>query len=90
LRLTEHLVPSSPLYQGTLRQAAAHFAAAGATRPDVQHRAIEWLGQLVQTQTSLMSYIDVFWGFAIVAALLIPVALFLLQSIKHRAASADH
>ena len=51
LRLTEHLVPSSPQYQSSLQQAASHFAAQGATRPDAQHQAIGWLGQLVQDQS---------------------------------------
>jgi hypothetical protein len=38
----------------------------------------------------LLSYIDVFWGFAVVAALLIPLVLFLLRSIETRAAQVAH
>src|SRR5262249_15060672 len=71
-RLVEHLVPSSPLYQDALRQAAARFAAEGASAADPQRQAYAWLAQQVQAQASLLSYIDVFWGFAVVAALLIP------------------
>jgi len=89
-RLTEHLVPSSPQYQQSLRQAAEHFASQGASQPDAQQQAIGWLGQLVQAQSSLLSYIDVFWGFALVAVLLIPLALLLLRPVKERAAPAAH
>jgi DHA2 family multidrug resistance protein len=87
LRLVEHLVPSSPQYQESLRQAAEHFAAVGATQADAQRQALGWLGQLVQAQSALLSYIDVFWSFAVVAALLIPVALLLLGSVSRRAAA---
>jgi MFS transporter, DHA2 family, multidrug resistance protein len=89
-RLVEHLVPSSPLYQETLRQAAARFAGEGAAAPDAQRQAYGWLAQQVQAQSSLLSYIDVFWAFAVVAALLIPVALLLLRSVEHRAARIAH
>jgi hypothetical protein len=47
-------------------------------------RAIGWLGQLVQSQSAILSYIDVFWIFAIVAALMVPVALLLLRAIELR------
>jgi MFS transporter, DHA2 family, multidrug resistance protein len=86
LRLTEHLVPSSPQYQSALQQAAEHFAAQGASRPDAQHQAIGWLSQLVQDQSALMSYIDVFWIFAVMAVLLIPLALLLLRAVGQRPA----
>jgi MFS transporter, DHA2 family, multidrug resistance protein len=90
VRLTEHLVPSSPQYQQSLEQAASYFASQGASQADAQRQAFAWLEQSVQTQASLLSYIDVFWGFAVVALLLIPLALFLLRSIEHRAATAPH
>jgi DHA2 family multidrug resistance protein len=89
-RLVEHLAPSSPLYQETLRQAAARFAGEGASAPDAQRQAYGWLAQQVQAQSSLLSYIDVFWAFAVVAALLIPVALLLLRPVEHRAAPIAH
>ena len=43
---------------------------------------IERLGRLVQAQSSLLSYIDVFWGLTIAAALLIPIALFLPRPVE--------
>jgi DHA2 family multidrug resistance protein len=85
-RLTEHLIPSSPQYQQALRHAGALFASQGASQADAQRQAVGWLGQLVQDQSSLLSYIDVFWVFAVLAALLIPVALLLLQPIEQRGA----
>ncbi len=87
-RLTENLFPSSPQYQSVLQQATAHFASQGASQADAQHQAIGWLGQLVQNQAALLSYIDVFWGFAVIAILLVPVALFVLQTVKTQAAAA--
>jgi MFS transporter, DHA2 family, multidrug resistance protein len=89
-RLVDHLVPSSPLYQEALRDMAARFVAKGASAADAQRLAYGWLAQQVQAQASLLSYIDVFWGFAIVAALLIPVALVLLRSVEHRGTQMAH
>jgi DHA2 family multidrug resistance protein len=90
LRLTEHLLPSLPQYQESLRQATAHFVTQGATQPDAQRQAFEWLSQLVQMQSALLSYIDVFWTFAVLSALLIPAALLLLRSGHRHAAPAAH
>ncbi len=89
-RLVDHLVPPSTFYQETLRDMAARFAAEGASVADAQRRAYGWLAQQVQAQASLLSYIDVFWGFAMVAALLIPVALVLLRSVEQRGAQVAH
>jgi DHA2 family multidrug resistance protein len=90
-RLTEHLVPSSPQYQEALQRAAAHFTAAGASQADAQRQAVGWVAQQVQAQSSLLSYIDVFWGFAVAVALLIPVALLLLRPVAQQAeAPAAH
>jgi DHA2 family multidrug resistance protein len=90
-RLTEHLMPSSPQYQEALQRAAAHFTAAGASQADAQRQAVGWVAQQVQAQSSLLSYIDVFWGFAVAVALLIPVALLLLRPVAQQAeAPAGH
>jgi len=83
-RLVEHLFPSSLPYQEALQQATARFVAAGASAADAQRQAYAWLMQQVQAQASLLSYIDVFCGFAVIAALLVPVALLLLGSTPHR------
>jgi DHA2 family multidrug resistance protein len=82
-RLTEHLMPSSPQYREVLQQAATHFASQGVSKVDAQHQAVGWLGQLVQNQSSLLSYIDVFWIFGTIAILLVPLA-FLLGPVRRR------
>lgn len=82
VRLGSHVVASSPLYQETVRRAAQHFASAGATMPDARREAIAWLGQQLQMQVALLSYLDVFWVFAIAAGVMVPVALILLRSIR--------
>jgi hypothetical protein len=40
----------------------------------------------VQDQSALMSYIDVFWIFAVIAVLLIPLALLMLRAVGQRPA----
>lgn len=85
-RLVEHLVPSSPVYQETLHDMAARFAAQGASVADAQRRAYGWLAQQVQAQASLLSYIDVFWIFAVIAVLLIPIVLLVLRPVEHSSA----
>ncbi len=88
-RLTEHLVPSALGYQEGLRRGAEHFMDQGSGIADSQARAIGWLGQLVQSQASILAYMDVFWSFAIFATLMIPLAL-VLRSINPEQAPAGH
>ena len=80
-RLTEHLAPSSTSYQQGLRRVTEHFVSVGSEAAAAQARAIGWLGQLVQSQASILAYIDVFWSFAIFTMLMIPAAL-MLRSVK--------
>jgi MFS transporter, DHA2 family, multidrug resistance protein len=85
--LTAHLVPSSPAYQETLQAATTQFSATVA-RPDAQQRAYALIEQIVQQQATLMSYIDVFAAYALVAALLVPIAFLLLR--PERGAPTGH
>jgi len=80
LRLTDHLVPSSVPYQEALQRAAAHLTAAGTSQADAQQQAVGIVGQSVQLQASLLSYVDVFFAFAILAMIMIPLALFILKT----------
>jgi DHA2 family multidrug resistance protein len=89
-RLTEHLFPSSPQYQQTIHQLASYFAAQGASHADALREAIGAVGQLVRDQALLLAYIDVFASMALLAALMIPVVLLLLRSVKRRATPAVH
>ncbi|ACL55357.1 DHA2 family efflux MFS transporter permease subunit [Methylobacterium nodulans] len=82
-RLVEHVVPSEPAYQETLRHATDYFATHGASTVDAQSQAFAWIGQQVQTQSAFLAYIDVFWTLAMVSAATIPLAM-ILTSVKRR------
>ena len=84
-RLTEHLYPSSPTYSEALQNAARRFAEQGFSLPDAQRRAIAQIGQLVRDQSALLAYMDVFFAFAIFAAVMVPLAL-TLKSVQAGAA----
>jgi MFS transporter, DHA2 family, multidrug resistance protein len=86
-RLTENLVPSSSQYQGTVSAMTNYFVSHGFSRPDAQQHAMGLIEQAVQAQSTLMSYIDVFWGYAFVALLMTLPALFLLHQIDLRGGS---
>jgi len=49
-----------------------------------------WLGQLLQDQSSLLSYIDVFWLFTVAVALMMPLALLLLRPIEQPSGGTAH
>ena len=76
-RLVENVFPASPVYQNTLRNVTSYFAAHGTSLADAQHQAIDWIGQTVLNQATLLSYIDVFWIYAVLAVGMIPLALLL-------------
>jgi MFS transporter, DHA2 family, multidrug resistance protein len=75
--LAGHASPSALTYQLGLDQATAHFLARGATEATARQQAFDWIGQTVQAQASLLSYIDVFWTLGVVAIVMVPVALLL-------------
>ena len=88
-RLVEHIYSSSPAYQQAIDSAARHFAEQGASMPDAQRQALGQIGQMVQNQSALLAYMDVFFAFAIFAALMVPLAL-MLKSVKIGASAAAH
>ena len=75
--LTDHLVQSSPAYQQAVRAGAA--LSPGAAPADAQQHALALIAQTLQQQATLLSYIDVFAGYALMAAILVPIAFFLLR-----------
>ena len=87
--LVEHIYPSSPAYQQTIGNAARHFAEQGASMPDAQRQAIGQIGQMIQDQSALLAYMDVFVAFAIFAALMVPLAL-MLKPVKIGHAAPAH
>ena len=79
-RLVENVSSTSLAYQQTLKAATAYFMQHGYSMADAQRRAIAWIGQTVQGQAALLSYVDIFAALGLFALLLVPAA-FLLQRV---------
>jgi len=79
-RLVENLSASSPVLQSTLHNMTQYFAHSGAPS-NAQGRAIGYIGQMVANQAALMAYIDIFYSWAVFAALLIPLVLLLIRRV---------
>jgi MFS transporter, DHA2 family, multidrug resistance protein len=80
-RLVDNLVPTSPVYQSTMKQITQYFIQQGAAPSTAQPHAYGYIGQLVSGQASLMAYIDVFHTWAIFAAVLVPLVLLLIRRV---------
>jgi DHA2 family multidrug resistance protein len=88
--LSDHLVPSSPAFQAAVQHATMTLAGQGLPPPAAASTAYGLLGQTVTQQATLLAYIDVFWGYALLAAVLVPVAFFLLRPAEGRAPAGVH
>jgi len=80
-RLTEHVIPSSMQYQDTLQQLTNYFVGQGSSLSDAHQKAIEWIGQQVQTQASFLGYVDAFWVLMLISLAAVPLAL-TLRKVK--------
>jgi DHA2 family multidrug resistance protein len=89
-RLVEHAIPSSVPYQHTLQQATTYFAAHGSLSAQAHQQAIQWIGQQVQAQASLLAYMDAFWVLTVVALVAVPLALSLRKVKLGAAAPVGH
>jgi DHA2 family multidrug resistance protein len=85
-RLTEQIFPSSPHYQAALSRLTG--ALGGAGNAAAEHQANGLIGRTISAQASLLAYIDVFWIFAILAAVMIPLALLMLKNVEQPAGGA--
>jgi DHA2 family multidrug resistance protein len=83
--LTDHLVPSSPAYEAAVQHATALLGAQGVPHALAQRQAIGLIAQTVTREATMLAYIDVFWGYALLAAVLVPVAFLLLRPAKSAA-----
>jgi MFS transporter, DHA2 family, multidrug resistance protein len=81
-RLVENTIPSSPVFQSTVKQLTQYFTQQGSPPTEAQSHAYGYIGQLINGQASLMAYIDVFHTWAIFAALLVPVVLLLIRRVS--------
>jgi len=88
-RLIEHAAPSDIGYQQTIETMTRYFQAQGSNAVDAASQAVAWVGQTLQHQIDLLSYIDVFWTLAVIGAIMIPVAL-TIRSIDLSAPPQGH
>jgi len=90
-RLAENTVPSSPVFHSTVQQLTQYFMSHGAAPGDANGQALGFIGQLIQSQATILAYIDVFHVCAITAALMIPLVLVLVRRVQNQApAAAGH
>jgi len=80
-RLIDQALPSSIQYQNTLHHMTNYFAAQGSPPIEAQQQAIAWVGQQVQTQASLLAYMDAFWVLTLIALAAVALAL-TLRTVK--------
>ena len=84
-RLAENTTPTSPAFQSTLKQVTNYFMQHGAPAGEAHSQAMGFFGQLIQTQATILAYIDVFHVCAIVAALMIPLVLIMVRRVQYQA-----
>ena len=80
-RLVEHAIPSGVQFQQTLQQVTQYFVHQGSSLLQAQQQAIVWIGKQVQTQASLLAYMDTFWVLMLISLSAIPLAL-ALRKVK--------
>jgi DHA2 family multidrug resistance protein len=71
------------LGRGTLarsQQVTEYFAAHGGSAAQAQQQAFAWIARQVQTQASLLAYIDVFWTLMVISIAAVPLALVLRRT----------
>jgi DHA2 family multidrug resistance protein len=81
-RLTENTSPTSLAFQSTVKHATNYFIHHGAPPSAAHGEAIGFVGQLIQTQASILAYIDVFYVCAITAAVMIPLVLIMVRRVQ--------
>ena len=81
-RLVENTNPTSPVFQSTVKQITQYFTQQGAPPTEAQAHAYGYISQVISGQASLMAYIDVFYTWAIFAALLVPIVLLLIRRVS--------
>jgi DHA2 family multidrug resistance protein len=87
-RLTENMSPDSPAYQSAVHNLTQYFAQSGPPATARGH-AIGYIAQLIDGQAALMAYIDIFFSWAIFAAVLVPITLLLIKRVNPAAARAS-
>jgi DHA2 family multidrug resistance protein len=88
-RLIDHLSPGNPAYQELLQQVQHALYDAGQSMAQAIHNAPGHVFGMLQTQTAILAYNDVFLITGCAAFVLIPTAL-LMSGVKPKAASGGH
>jgi DHA2 family multidrug resistance protein len=65
-----------------VEQITNYFTAHGVSAADAAGKTMALIGQMIQTQATILAYIDVFHLCAIVAASMIPLVLVLVRRIN--------
>jgi DHA2 family multidrug resistance protein len=84
-RLVEHLGSWNPFYNDTLGRLQAYLNARAATGSS-SGTAAAIIGQIVQSQATILAYIDVFVALGAIAAVMVPLALS-LRSVNRSAST---
>lgn len=87
--LTDHLAPSSPSFQMAIQDATGALQAQGLAPADAAHGALALIGRTVMEQAALLAYVDIFAGYALLAAVLVPIA-FMLRPADQTSSVAVH
>jgi DHA2 family multidrug resistance protein len=87
-RLVERVTPSSPAFQSAMKQMSQYFMHQGAPPTTAQAHAYGVIGRTIMSQASLLAYIDVFYTWAIFAAVLVPIVLLTVRRVSGPAHSA--
>ncbi len=87
-RLVENLTPSSPVLQSAMKQMSQYFMHQGAPPTTAQSHAYGAIGRMIMSQASLLAYIDVFYTWAIFAAVMVPIVLLTVRRVSGPARSA--
>ena len=81
-RLAESTSPTSPVFQSTLKAVTNYFVQHGASPTSAHSRAMGLFSQLIETQATILAYIDVFHVCAIAAAVMIPLVLIMVRRVQ--------
>jgi len=88
-RLVEHLGSWNPFYSDTLNRIQGYLNGRAATGSS-SGTSVAIVNQLVQTQATLLAYIDVFVALGVIAAVMVPLALTLRTVNRSAGAKPAH
>jgi DHA2 family multidrug resistance protein len=81
-RLVSNLTQTSPAFQSSVKQFTQFLTHQGIPPTGAQSEAYNYIGQLVSGQASILAYIDIFYTWAIFAAVLVPIVLLLIKRVS--------